>query len=1086
MEESSRVEDSRGRIAVRPTMVAGVRQACLLLDGVWEFTMDRWPGVPVPASLSWLPVNVPGELAMQGFDIENGTEYYYRRTVSVPADFQDKAIAVRFESVHSDARVWMNGTMVGSHRSPATIWECDVSSVVRPGEAAVLVVGVRDDLLDPSILSLYAGHNTGGILRSVSLLARHRTHVCMLHVDAGLDADGRTGRLAIEAAVAQPGKQTALQFQVQGPSGLPRPAFPPQPVGAGDRVRFQVPVEDVAGWDTEHPRLYQLRCVLQEGGAALEEYTLQIGFRHITFGGADGTDPRKVLVNGQPIKLRGVCLHDWSLKSGRCTTPEQNRSDVARLRECNVNYIRTSHYPPPMTLVEECDRQGIYLEIETALCFQHGILGTEQSADYLSRFIEMVEACRNHPSVLIWSLGNESSWNDGTGAEYDWVKRNEPTRPAKFSWPQTIFEEHAPMDLFSVHYVHFEDGLNATHTVAAGERPYLHDEIAHVPCNNVVELRRDPNVHNAWGESIRRHWNEIYETEGALGAAVWEARDDVFFLPPGVTARRTTVFNDVNSTAAWGCVWDSADVIKPEAWLLKNAYSPILIEERRLVSGVPVANRFLHTRFSEITAEWQSARGSGPLSLPDLGPGESGMITIPEKIITGTNRVTLRFYDQGRLMLYEHVLALKGRGRPPRPTGRARPEIATTGSSLLLRAGSTELELDKATGVIVGLRSDGETLLAGGPHLHLTGVSTGPWRIDQGSLVTARRRSSVSVRMSGTFPAARVTFAITLSDREDVGFSFLLPEEPRDDRELSEAGVSFVLPLSVETIGWQRDGPWTAYPDDHIGRNEGVARRSVPGADTDRFGLPGAAPWKDSTRDYALFRRNDVHDGLATRDFRAMKEHVRRVTLEYAGLRRGLEIFPEGDQACRIAYGRGRDPLVHASDGDIVYGGPWRRVPLIGYNGATWVSTQAGSSATLRFIGTGVAVHGLRQQGSALMRVLIDGVPVAMIDPATGSTAERAVVMLFRSAVLAPGEHTVRVVVADSHGGELGITLFEILQGTPPPLSARLIFNRLWGYPQMDWGNHGRPPARLFKGLARLAPPAAVSPGYSTIPVKRL
>jgi hypothetical protein len=113
-----------------------------------------------------------------------------------------------------------------------------------------------------------------------------------------------------------------------------------------------------------------------------------------------------------------------------------------------------------------------------------------------------------------------------------------------------------------------------------------------------------------------------------------------------------------------------------------------------------------------------------------------------------------------------------------------------------------------------------------------------------------------------------------------------------------------------------------------------------------------------------------------------------------------------------------------------------------------------------------------------------------MIDPAEGSTAERVVERLFRTDALAPGEHTVRVVVADSHGGELGINLFEILHGAPRPVGARLIFNRLWGYPQMDWGNHGRPAVRLFKGLSGavvLRPFARTgTPGYSSMPVKRL
>ncbi len=214
----------------------------------------------------------------------------------------------------------------------------------------------------------------------------------------------------------------ALTAPGGGPVSLPRSSL--ELTSSIDSLMVRVP--EVESWDAEHPRLYTLTCRLSAGSSALEELEAKVGFRRITFGGKEGTNPRKVYVNGKPIKPQGMNLHDYSLEKGRSTTAQINERDVAQLKGCNVNHIRTSHYPPPRALVEACDRYGIYLEVETAICFQHGILDQPQIETYRSRFIEMVEANRNHASVLIWSLGNESSWNQGISAEYDWIKENDP------------------------------------------------------------------------------------------------------------------------------------------------------------------------------------------------------------------------------------------------------------------------------------------------------------------------------------------------------------------------------------------------------------------------------------------------------------------------------------------------------------------------------------------------------------------------------------------------------------------------------------------------------------------------------------
>ena len=1066
-----------GRIALWPKAVNGVNAPLVSLDGEWKFALKP-PSEPYDETMDisvWNDVQVPGELTLQGFDIESGKPSLYARTFSVPRDYEGNAILLRFEGVQSDARVWVNGIFVGSHCGPATVWDCDITRAVTPGRDAMVTVEVVDNGDDPSILSRYARHNTGGILRSVSVMVRPVVHLSHLHVNATLADDGETGILNIDAAVSgAEGRAIDLLVNLAFPDGHGVAVAEAALDLKRGKGAISLSIPKVWTWDAEHPRLYTLSCRLIAGGAWAEELEEKIGFRRITYGGKDGSDSRKVYVNGKQVKLRGVNLHDYSWDRGRVTSAEMNERDVAQLKSCNVNYVRTSHYPPPKALVEACDRLGIYLEVETAICFQHGILDQEQKNRYLSRFVEMVEAYRNHPSVLIWSLGNESSWNEGISAEYDWIKANDTTRPVKFSWPQTIFEEHAPMDIFSIHYVHFMDGFNATHAVAVGDFPCLHDEIAHVSCNNLVEMRRDPNVHNFWGESIKRHWEAIYATEGALGCAIWEAKDDIFYLPDSIRQRHHSIFNDTNGMGGWGCIWDSLGRLKPEAWLVKKAYSPILIDQRTFTLPepdgaveVPIFNRFDHTALSELTMEWQAGSANGTSRLPDLQPGEGGSFFLPTHPWIKGEELVLRFIGPDGVMADEHHL-IAGELDPisvsvagPAPLCHEDAEVVT------LTSGETRLIVDKGTGKIRELAWRGEKVMTGGPHLHLTGINPGAWKLSENGVRIERRAEEIALMTTGSYGTTPVAISLSLSGNGILAAAYELLDQPTGRRELSEVGLSFDLPVSVDGVRWHRTGLWTAYPEDHIGRDRGLAKRIRSGAreHPDQFGIPQPWPWKDDMRDFYLHRRDDESDGWATNDFRSMKEHVLFYEVGFAGVDKALRILPEGDAACRMIYGPGRDPLVHVSDGDVTFEGPWERIPLVGYNGSLLASKQAGASVTLTFEGSGVRIYGLRQAVAALMRVLVDGKAWAMIDPSQNSVgAESSVEALCEIGDLTEGMHTLKLTVADSHGGTLAVNVFEVRRSPSRKPQASLIIDQQWNYPQLDWGNFMKPPLRLEKG----------------------
>ncbi|MCK5776254.1 MAG: beta-galactosidase, partial [Bacteroidales bacterium] len=336
---------------------------------------------------------------------------------------------------------------------------------------------------------------------------------------------------------------------------------------------------------------------------------------------------------------------------------EYDLKDVLLAKEANINFIRTSHYPPTKRFVEYCDQYGIYLEDETAVCFiasfrknstpKHSEAVFENR--YISQLKEMLNAHRNHPSVIIWSIGNESTYNQNFQKSYEYLKKADTTRPVIFSYPGTVVKGNKCFDLLSFHYPNLA-GVTATgwgankdhqyveHDFESDTIPVLYDEWAHVACYNYTTLLNDPNVRDFWGKSLDEMWERSYNSEGALGGAIWGMVDEVFLLPENVSLdnsdQRVEIMPRENSLATGYGEWGIFDVWrrkKPEFWNTKKAYSPAKILLNKLpypVEGkdllIPVQNRFNHTNFNEIDIKWSYKNKSGKIEGVDILPRQQG------------------------------------------------------------------------------------------------------------------------------------------------------------------------------------------------------------------------------------------------------------------------------------------------------------------------------------------------------------------------------------------------------------------------------------------------------------------------------
>lgn len=919
-----------------PTVVSGVETPVLELsgtgaEGAWEFLPHPVATVPLVGaacqdldasalpSEGWEGVSVPGELVMQGFDIENNTEYYYRRRVNVPDDFSGRRVLVRFDGVYSDARVWVDGSFVRSHDGGFTSWDCDITELVSPGEDFELIVGVadlegnapgtynQDDRIlgNPSWASYYAHHNVGGILRDVSLLALSATHVERLHVDTAL-LDGYTrAEVRVRARLAGDTRGVMVRLALTDPAGEPASVLEAAPAPDG-MLEATIGVCEPALWDAEHPNLYGLEVSVEKDGEVEEVVRQRVGLREIRYGGAGNTAPNRLYVNGSEVKLRGTCRHDVSDRRGRSTTRDEDRAEIEAYRKANINHVRTSHYPPSRHLLEACDELGMYVEEEVSVCFQ-GTGGKSIHAEpdsFFSPFAEMIERDRNHPCVIMWSLGNESAF-DRTPAfrrEFDYAKAVDPSRPVIFSYPYTVESMPLPYDVISRHYESVDGFLGDSNL------PVLHDEFAHVPCYDIEELKRDPNVRSFWGHGLRRAWENVFRTPGALGCDLWSGIDDVFPLPAGVDGRWQRHSRGTwPGYGEWGCVMDCHRREKPEAFLVRKAFSPVRVDERSFhVLGdlliVPVGNWFDHTSLSELelSVSVDGSRLPG-VEAPDIEPHAEGLLTIKGSW-RDVREVMLSWSLRGSEVDSQTLrLAEKDELPQARKTLRAPELLATDAEFRVSCANGATYRFSRRTGLITAVEMDGRAVITGGPWLHLTGVELfRPWTPTRTPWAAVEDDHVTVVLQGGYGTRVPLQFVCRIFGDGRMDVDYHTRETNLRAESMSELGIAFDLADDVMRVSWERDAPYARYPEGHIARATGTADRVCAEALEAGYGALPTWPWEHDMFDAYLSEPDDGRWRVATSDFKAMREHIRRYTVGFEEGRAHVSALSDGRAAARV------------------------------------------------------------------------------------------------------------------------------------------------------------------------------------------
>jgi beta-galactosidase len=836
--------------------------ASLSLDGTWDFRL-----FPSAAAASddfdgddWGTISVPGHWQLQGHGKPAYTNVRYpfpveppfvpsenptadhRLTFDLPADWPGEPAALRFDGIDSCGRVWLNGVELGVTRGSRLPTEFEVGHLLRP-QRNVLVVRVHQ-WSSGSYLEDQDMWWLSGIFRSVTLLSRPRGGVADYQVHASYDHVSGLGTLSVDGAMV-----TVPELDVHG-------LLPGQ--------SFSLPVEP---WSAESPRLYDGFVHTD-----VERVPVRIGFRTVAI--SDGV----LTINGARVVFRGVNRHEHHPRFGRAVPREFALADVLLMKKHNVNAVRTSHYPPDPYFLQLCDEHGLWVIDECDLeTHGFGELGwaanpsddRRWAESYVDRMRRMVERDKNHPSIVLWSLGNESHTGRNLAAMAEWTRDRDPSRPVHYEGDFACEYVDVYSRMYASHAEVEQIGQDRTHGI-----PFVLCEFAHAMGNGpggMLEYRElFERFRTVQGGFIWEWIDHGLERDGhfAYGGDFGEPLHDGNFVIDGL------VFPD--RTPSPGL---------PE---FAKVFEPVRITPAG--SGIRITSFYDHVSLDHLKFEWvHEVDGvevaAGVLDVPSVPAGQSTDVAVPQVASAdGEGWLTVRASLTASTTWAEagHVLAW---GQIPiTEAGAHTPvsgvELVGLGDVLWLGPG----EFDPATGLLTRL---GEHPVEG-PRLDLWRAPTDndrgsdspeerTWR-EAGLHRLQHRVIEVDVQETSLVVRTRVAppswgfgmFADYTWTADGDRLRLRLDIAPDGDWPctLPRLGLRMALPAEPSTVEWFGAGPGEAYADSRQAARIGRFTSTV-----DALQTPYVFPQENGNRaDVRWLRIGGVKvEGEPTFDFTARR-----------------------------------------------------------------------------------------------------------------------------------------------------------------------------------------------------------------------
>ena len=852
----------------------------LSLDGTWDFKFSK--GVDnrprdfykTGANLNgWDKIQVPGMIQAQGDGKFGLPEFWnikypfpanepfiphdmievgsYKRSFDVSADWAGQDVFLHIGAAGAAYYIWVNGEKVGYSEDSKLPSEFNVTKFLKPGHNEIALEIYR--YADGSYLEDQDFWRLSGIERSVYLYAEPKTRLRDFTVRASLDKTYTDGVFALEAELAgQKGAATVTATVYDGETQVLKSSAK---ANVGKPAQLSGTLKGVKAWTAETPNLYRLVIeVTDNKGNLISATARKIGFRTVEIRNGE------VQVNGKRILIKGVNRHEHDPKTYRVMSPELMRKDVELMKQANVNALRTSHYPNDPYLYDLADEYGLYIMDEANIeSHEYMTLGRDTgdvsvqlgykphwAAAHLDRVSRMVERDKNHPSIIFWSLGNETGVGPNFEAAAKWVRQNDPTRLISFLGYSALTEDHRPNAYVDI-YAPMYDDIDRMRDYAENPQftqPMIQTEYAHAMGNSLG------NFADYW-ETIRGH-------KKLQGGFVWDWVDQYVFAKDSTGRTYWASGFDLNPKRGDNSVVGDGIVQAdrtpdPEYYELRHVQAPLTFSQDP-AGNVSVHNRQDVSDLSGYALRWEVTidghrLADGPLATPVVKAGETKplALNLPDLPADGEAILTLRAVAHegaikgvpgGTELAFGQFILRPARPLPSLTAGGV--QLLRTNEVLSLKAAARQLTVDLRTGQM-RYEQGGRRLLSGGtPNFwrgltdNDVGIGLAKSHADWKHYSTTRRlldidsaADRIKVRYALGEGGGRfdITYQMAADGQVDVTADFVPLKDDLPDP--LRVGLRFDFDAALDELNWYGRGPWETYADRKTGAQLGLYSGSV-------------------------------------------------------------------------------------------------------------------------------------------------------------------------------------------------------------------------------------------------------------------
>ena len=762
----------------------------------------------------------------------------YRRTFELPKDWKGKDVYFHVGSATSNLTLWVNGKYVGYSEDSKVAAEFNISKYLKPGKNLIAMQVMR--WCDGSYFEDQDFWRLTGIAREVYLYARPKLHAADIRLNAALENNYQDGVLNYKVSLK--GGKTDVAITLCDKDG--------KQIAQATGAQGVIKVPKVNAWTAETPYLYKAYITLKNKQGAAEVIPQKVGFRNVEIKNA------QLLVNGQPVLVKGADRHEMDPDGGYVVSLERMIQDIKIMKQLNINAVRTSHYPCDPRWYDLCDEYGIYITAEANL-ESHGMGYEEKSLakfpEYIVPHIERnegnVKPLINHPSVIVWSLGNECGYGVNFEKAYDWVKACDKTRPAQYE--RGGYDSKT--DIYCPMYIGYEE--SESYCKSNGTKPYIQCEYAHA-------------MGNSEG-GFKEYWDLIRKYPKYQGGYIWDFVDQGLRDKSPVTGKEIFTYGgDYGRYPGSDYNFNCNGIIAPNRRLNPHAYEiqyvlqNVWIKDFDAENGsfnVYNENFFKNIDDLNLTATlFANGVKLTTIAIPDtkgIAPQATKLVksealkSAIEKAEAehATEEITINFafasdgsqplVDKGQVMARQQIV-LNGyefdKVDAPANTG-SKIEVEETNSYVKVSAERMSVTIGKKTGMIDYLDVDGEPMLKfresmtpefwRAPTDNDYGASLQKkmrvWKNPQMNLKSFdKSESKDSVVLTANFEMPEVKAELMLRYRINAAGEVAVTEKMTTDKEAKVAdlfryGMQLQMPASFSKLEYYGRGPEENYIDRH-------------------------------------------------------------------------------------------------------------------------------------------------------------------------------------------------------------------------------------------------------------------------------